>query len=298
MILASPAQAALLGRLTISWNPVGCGWLISSKLRGEALRRALGALGSRTRAPAPSDLAIVDGIRVSPTTWLGRPGWLPAVTASTGCKLRLEPIGAPIGDLSLTGAPPRWELASTAASDGRWRVVACEGGEEFGRVLVLEGRAPERRSWPPAPERFADRDDEMSVIPSDPIRSVPSVGTSRPPSAMVDLMEALYAGAPASGWPEGRLRDLLAPRLPHPALVWDVLRALSESGWTDVHRATGWGARVHSLREPSLLQYEDGSLRVEGAVGRRLMNASLGCCRSAAERSSRPPESLPGRLLW
>lgn len=292
LVMVHGVKAKRLEALAL--QSLGNDWFVSRKLSPADLRE-LGALLGRHRPSGLrlADLIIEGGVKIGRGAWLGRPSFLPVVTAASDSVLAIEPLAGTVG-LPVTSDGPPWALSSPAAMTGRWRLVAREAGAETVKALVLEADAPERWAWPePSQRRY---EPEIELVSS--ARAPGRIGGSEDPSPegdrrLGDLLEAIYAGAPADGWSEAELIPLLEPHMPAPYFAWDVVRALAEANWLDPWMALGWRARRWRLLPPTIV---DAStfVRIEGALGA----AALRRLRTAAEDLGGRLTTLRGLSDW
>jgi hypothetical protein len=267
IVAKQTSQLSRLRPLT-SWRPLGGAWAVSDKLSTNELI-SLGDLLDigihREGTDDLQDISIDGGIRTDKRSWLGRPGFLPAITAPTRSQIALSSIDS-ANVLSATGHGGHWELQARAPLSGRWRIVAREENSEAEKVLTLESNAPERWKFP---ENSA-LEDEQEIIelaaPTD--RSPPR--QSPEPDELVDdtpnMLEAIYA-APHGYWSENELVPLITATLSKKSLVWDILRSYSEAGFLEAKLSRSWKARTWHLRQPRIVAADEHVSIVDGAVG-------------------------------
>jgi hypothetical protein len=256
----------LLGDL--GWKFLGAGWSTSRKLAAAEVAQLIAGLGlPQAGGVRLRDLTLEGGVRTGRSAWLGRPGFLPIASVAEGAELIVERLTGTGCSVTAEARPPAWDLSVTAPTEGRWKLIAREGGVDTVRPLVLDAQAPERWTWPePSAERF-EPETELRIAGACPSRvSAGPTGGVTPAEGLLDVLEAIYAGASAGGWAEADLVALLAPRLPRAFLVWEVLRAWADGGWIAPYLARGWRARRWRLRPPTIVAGASAA-RVEGAVG-------------------------------
>lgn len=268
---------------TLALRSIGDSWFVSRKLSPADLRELTALLGLRRPSGFRlADLIIEGGVKTGRGAWLGRPGFLPVITAASDSALAIEPLAGTVG-LPIASEGPPWTLSSPEALTGRWRLVAREADAATAKALVLEADAPERWAWPEPSQRRYEPEIELASSARAPgrIGGSEAQGDGR---QLGDLLEAIYAGAPADGWSEGELIPLLEPHMPAPHFAWDVLRALAEASWLDPWMALGWRARRWRLLPPTLID-AGAFVRIEGALGA-----------TALRRLSTTAADLGGRL--
>ncbi len=267
MLLAREGSIATTWPLHTSWRPLEGHWLASARLDGVVLSGLRQRLGLRpVGATRLVDLTIEGGVRTDRMTWLGRPGFLPTVLASSTSTLSVAPVEGASGMLSVAGGAPLWDLLADGPLSGRWRIRAIEGGSETEKVVCFEPTARERWEFPDLGEHF---EPEQDVSPTSGSQWKPRpFGGWHPaiPPELDHALEAIYAGPP-KGWAEADLIRLLAPAMPREYFVWDFLRSLAEAEWLDPFVLKSWRARVWRLRPPSLRQIALGRVVVAGALG-------------------------------
>ena len=181
------------------WQPLEGAWNRSGRVSGILLTNLCKQLGL---APANRiclvDLTIDGGIKLGRSIWLGRPGFLPSVTASPISILKMEAVPGTTGRIAINGSPPRWGLSTDEPLSGRWRIIAHEEGLETEKVLGFERNAVERWEFPELSDRLElERDVAIDDSAPDP-PLIPVVGAPAP-SSIDDILEAVYAGPP-NGW--------------------------------------------------------------------------------------------------
>ena len=259
---------------TIQWVPISSGWSVSRQM--DEIPNVL-----RTQLQSPSDpagesdvLAITDGIKLFSKTYLGRPNVLPFIRALAEDRLSLVPLGATIGDLSLS----RFGARSTAIScesavEGSWD-VDLESEQGFATSVRVSFRSDavihQQLRDPEADQsrRTIDPDIVSDVAEPATVNRVEGVVEEPCPSdpRVQDLCEILYSMG-KSGIPEHRLYPVLKEVLGSNApAIWDILRVFQESGWLDCFRTVGWRARVWYLRPPALVRLAGVGFLVDGAV--------------------------------
>ena len=294
MLVAREGSAALTWPLHTTWRSLEGRWLASARLDGPALdglRRGLGL--QPAGATRLVDLTFEGGVRTDRTAWLGRPGFLPAVLASTTSTLSVAPVGGAEGMLSVAGCAPSWDLLADGPLSGRWWVQAAEDGSETEKVVHFEPTARERWEFP---DLGAAYEPERDVSPTGVSHWKPRPPAGRHPamaSKLEDALEAVYAGPPR-GWPEADLIRLLAPAMPRKHFVWDFVRGLAEAEWLDPFVLKSWRARVWRLRPPSLRRIAPGRIVVAGALG-AVARARL---RDVAVAAGGELGFLPGVSQW
>lgn len=268
-----------------SWRRLEGDWVASGRLAPGELVDLRRALGLTTPEPIQlTDLSFEGGVRTDRTSWLGRPGFLPSIRASSSSEVSLQPVEGAEGNLIAVRAGDQWRLTSTGPVNGRWRVTASELGADTERVICLERCAPEHRDFPSLAATFEAERDALSRASACSKPRYPSDLRDQIPTALDDALEAVYAG-PAGGWPEGELVRALAPAMPCDHFIWDFIRALAEAEWLDPVVLRSWRARVWRLRPPALRQIDPGRIVATGAVGA-----------AARRRLAEAVKALDGRL--
>ncbi|RVA14633.1 hypothetical protein EN932_04140 [Mesorhizobium sp. M7A.F.Ca.US.002.01.1.1] len=267
LLLARQGSIATKWPLRTVWRPLEGPWLASGRLDGSALSGLRRSLGLAPVGEARLvDLTFENGVKTDHSTWLGRPGFLPQIFASSTSTLFVQPVEGAEGVLSIAGTAPSWDLVTEAPLSGRWRVRAVESGSETEKVICFEPTARARWEFRSPDDRFEPEHDVSTVgvspwKPCSPQFGLPSI---RP--ELDNALEAIYAG-PAKGWSEADLIRLLLPVMPHKHFVWDFLRGLAEAAWLDPFVLKSWRARLWRLRPPHLREIAPKSVVVAGALG-------------------------------
>ncbi|WNJ89601.1 hypothetical protein [Bosea sp. 685] len=247
------------------------GWCL---LDGVTHAQALGVihrLTGRRPDPAPelARVRVAGGIRMD-KAYLGRPGFLPVIEAAEGCAATPTAFDGSHGSVTASIDGRLVRLAADGPIEGVWRIAVAEGGVVQAEPnLVFE---PHAREFPfIEPDELADgwRPDEPSLTactPSAVDLVDPHWAGGVTDAAFMDLLEAVFAKG-RRGWSEQDIVGLIAPRLPTPYAVWDVLQLLADSGWMEPRVSRHWRARRWFLRPPRLLAYPKGdALLLDGAV--------------------------------
>ncbi|MET3299050.1 hypothetical protein [Bradyrhizobium diazoefficiens] len=234
-------------------------------------------IGAFVRLPRPEEqvrnVRVFGGVR-SAGEWLGRPSFLPKVSADAS-GLAIVPRGG--GD------------------DG---TIRCD--EEFGGTYAIRSGKPLDGPYVVQPTAESDhaspswsrsltfvRDAHvhraLSVAKGSPVAEWTDVAKMREQAAspsegwgeldpkLADLIEAVYAGG-ASGWDENELIPLLSDVLGGEAGPWDMLRSLHEASMLEPFLKPAWKGRTWMLRRPTIapLDTPEGTLVVvDGAIGAR-----------------------------
>ncbi|WP_164940820.1 hypothetical protein [Bradyrhizobium zhanjiangense] len=279
VILARAESLAASWPLDTTWRSLEAGWLVSGKLDPHALtglRRRLGL------APATGlrlvDLSFADGVKTGHSTWLGRPAFLPTLTASQGSTVSLESIGVTTGSLTLSGRAPTWSLLAEKPIAGRWRVRAIESALETEQVICFEEEVPERWEFPAENSTFeSERELLVTGEMHEEFRRTEALSEEPVDELLWDILEAVYA-SPPRGWAENVLIKMLQSVLPTPHFEWDFLRSLAEGDWLEPVVSTSWRARIWRLRSPYFEVVTPHMAVVRGALGtaarRRLGDAA------------------------
>jgi hypothetical protein len=294
VLIAREGSIATTWSLQTRWRLLEGRWLASGRL--DLL--AVSGLRRELCLPPAGEIRLVDltldrGVKTDRTTWLGRPGFLPGVSASAGSTLDVEPVPGAEGVLSLVGRAPSWELLAERPLSGRWRVRAFEDGSETEKVVCFEPTARERWDFPELGDSFEREQDVASKggSPEDPRldgAAIPDI-----PAGMDHVLEAIYAGPPR-GWAETDLIDLLRPVMPYDHFVWDFTRGLAEAGWLDPFILKSWRARFWRLRPPHVRAIAPNRSIVAGALGA----AARERLRDVARAAGGELKFLPGVSEW
>ncbi len=279
VILARAGSLAARWPLDTTWRSLEAGWLVSGKLDPHTLtglRRRLGL------APATGlrliDLSFADGVKTSHSTWLGRPAFLPMLTASQGSAVSLQSIGTTTASLTISGRAPTWSLLADEPISGRWRVRAIELAWETEKVICFEDEVPERWEFPAEGTAFeSERELLVTGEMHEEYRRPEALKDEPIDTLLWDILEAIYA-SPPRGWPEGSLIETLQRVLPKSHFEWDFLRGLAEGDWLEPVVSTSWRARIWRLRSPYFAVVTPHMAVVRGALGtaarRRLGDAA------------------------
>lgn len=217
------------------------------------------------------------GIRVN-ASWLGRPGFLPAIDADTAdftiralsdhaglieadthslgqlvCQTPVEGSFVVEPECSPDEDRPHWRIRVSFVQDAVPRGSEKSASDNL-RQLV---------DWRAGAHSYAQvdfvRDERLSWEPMDP--------------RMDNLIEALYA-AGSSGWDESELIQLVS-RARIDAPPWTLMRVLHDSSLIEPRLRSGWKGRVWTLRTPQILCMRHGDRElavVEGSICKRLID--------------------------
>lgn len=268
VLVARAADRSLLAGVHTEWRRLEADWSASEPLRWLDVKSLISSLGMRANDDdGLEDLVIGNGIRLGPSIWLGRPGFLPTVEASRRSSISLQRIGDDPDVLTVGGCAPQWQVEALSPVSGHWRVTASEAGHETERLLCLEADVRERWEFPEQPG--LDREIEISIDSEAPeVTASPAIvgGEVAGSTPMDHLLEAIYA-SPLRGWSEADLVSLLDPVMPARHFIWDFLRGLAEAGWLEPMLSRSWRARTWHLRAPQLFPIGSRSTLIEGALG-------------------------------
>jgi hypothetical protein len=331
---AMPILAEGLSRVIVGLSPRVAG-KIGAKLGplersgGWSLTRIVPAgsaqdrLGAEVKLPKPEEqirsVRVFGGVR-SAGEWLGRPSFLPKVTAdATGLT-----IGPRAGENDGTIRCEE-EIAGTYAIrsekplDGPYVVQPAADDDRaspsWSRSLTFVRDAHVHRTLSDAKGspvvEWADVAKMRDKV------APPVEGWSEIDPKLGDLIEAVYAGG-ASGWDESELIPLLSDILAGDASPWDVLRCLQEATMLKPLSKPAWKGRTWMLRHPTVAplgQPSEGLVVVDGCIGARLTDdfrvavAAMGgeVFRSSGVAKWSPPlvgatgvepQELASRLRW
>jgi hypothetical protein len=234
-----------------------CHWFLSDQI---VLDVALDILKSIRARVAGSDVfrtTLVDGIKVG-ANYLGLPGFLPRISATSECSIDITPSFDASGALSVGERDgSRFQLVSDAPLRGAWTASVTERGvlaADLNLKFVpnasehdFSTMAIDERHWEPEIEI------EETWPPINFFRSPRSAASEDASPATFDLLEALYAGG-RTGWAEPDLISLLGRHLGLTnSCVWDALRVIADAGWLEPRLSPSWRARKWFLKAPRLL---------------------------------------------
>lgn len=266
IVIARDGSIADNWGVTTEWRRLEGTWRRSGRVDADALKELRRQLGLEPAGVRLVDLTVSGGVKTSRSTWLGRPGLLPKIVASTGTFASLEIVQVTQGNLQLRGQAPIWSLATTTPIEGRWRVLAQEAMSDTDRVLCFESEAPEHWEFPEI-GRGLEAERDVAVDAEEVETAVPPLVGERPATGFLDdILEAIYA-APPRGWSEGNLVEMLLPLMPHEHFIWDFLRGLAEGGWLEALILTSWRGRVWRLKKPHLRDLGSHGIVAAGALG-------------------------------
>ena len=246
------------------------GWrLLEPVGHAEALVILERMLGRREPTPELARIRICGGVRMD-KAYLGRPGFLPVIEAVEGCHATPVAFDGSDGAVTATTNDGTIALEANKPVEGAWRVSIREGDAVQAEPnLVFEANA--RECLIPDPEELAKgwRPDEPGLAAC----AAMEVGLAAAPptleataTRLSDLLEALFAKG-ARGLSEQEIVPLIAPRLPEPYAVWDILQLLADSGWMEPRISREWRARRWFLRPPRLLTYRgEDAVLLDGAA--------------------------------
>ncbi|MGN7754686.1 hypothetical protein [Sinorhizobium sp. 22678] len=294
VVVARDGSIADRWPLNTEWRELEGHWRRSARMDAMALTGLCSRLGMEPAGRVHLvDLTFDGGVKTGRSTWLGRPGFLPRVMASSMSTLIIEPSQGAAGNLEIEGQRPCWDLFTKMPVSGRWRVKAQELDSETEKVICFEPVAPERWEFPELPSRLELERDLIVEDSSAETALVPKTRDDafRPP--LDDILEAIYAG-PSGGWSEADLISVLQPAMPHDYFVWDFLRGLAEAGWLEAVVLRSWRARFWRLRPPCLRDLGSAGVVAAGALGvlarRRLEDTAVSLGGEV--------EYLPGVSSW
>lgn len=256
------------------WAAIGAGWRASAVLDAAAVQGVLQAYGLASAEPDRLvAVGLEDGVATRRGGWLGRTPFLPRVIAPEGARLDLSRLVGSGDGLRLA---PDGRLAADRSVEGRWRLTAEAGGVAAEQIFHLETDAAEKLIWPEVGPEF-ETEAELSLSGAEPLavrnRTASGAGQTE---AMADLMEAVYARG-SSPWGEAEFVGLVDRIVGRRGMAWDIMRAFTEAGWTEVHTSRGWRGRKWRLLPPSLVGLSPQKALVEGALSaagqRRLADA-------------------------
>jgi len=256
------------------------GWGVTRPISWE---RAAAVL-ARVRPSSARQEEIVEpswdgGVRVGRAAFLGRPGFLPSLSALPDLSVSIVPRRSGIGNLVPSGAEgSKYYFGGSGPLDGTWDVRLHERGEFAGDARIslmpdahefdFRNRDRSVAGWIPEPSL------EGPLAPSF-VRHLDVNVACRAPAAIADLLEAIYSRA-SSGWSERELVELLSAYFqrrgsgsvePRRA-AWEALHVLSGAGWVQAVNSTTWRSRRWLLVRPCLVHWsQTGRVLLEGAVG-------------------------------
>jgi hypothetical protein len=247
------------------------GWrLLDGITHAEALR-VIHRLTGRPPQPEPelARVRLAGGIKMD-KVYLGRPGFLPVIEAAEGCAATPTAFDGSQGSVTASIDGRLVRLAADGPIEGVWRIAVSEGSVVQAEPnLVFEPHAMEFAVIDPDELASGWRPDEPSLAACVPLAvelADPHSTGGVTDAAFADLLEAVFAKG-RRGWSEQDIVGLIAPRLPTPYAVWDMLQLLADSGWMEPRVSRQWRARRWFLRPPRLLAYSKGdALLLDGAV--------------------------------
>lgn len=250
-----------------------------------AWERAVAILGRvRPSLGASGQAEIIEpswdgGIRVGRTAFLGRPGFLPSLSALPDLSVSVVARRLGAGNLEFTGAEgSRYSFDGNGRLDGTWDVRLQERGEFAGDARI--SLVPDAHEFD-----FRSRNRSTSDWLPDPGLGGPLVATFvqhvRPKdpapgsAAMSDVLEAVYSRA-SSGWSERELVELLSAYFHRHGsesvgswrASWEALQVLGGAGWIKSINSATWRSRRWLLVPPCLVHWpETRIVLLEGAAG-------------------------------
>ncbi len=267
-------------------------WCLLNVLTNAQALIVIRQLTGRRPDPAPelARVRVAGGIKMD-KAYLGRPGFLPIVEAVEGCAATSTAFDGSRGIVTTSVEGRNVRLSTECPIEGAWRIAVLEGGVVQAEPnLVFE---PHAREFPVIdPDEMAKgwRSDEPSLAACGPMavelaeRHSSGAVTD---ATFSDLLEAVFAKG-RKGWSEQDIIRLIAPRLPTPHAVWDVLQLLADSGWMVARVSPQWRARRWFLRPPRLIAYPTGeALLLDGAVPEL-----------TRRRFERTAKSIGGKVEW
>jgi hypothetical protein len=273
------ARKDLAARLALDL-PEGRGWGVTAPMSWE---QAVAAL-ARIRPSSARQEEIVEpswdgGVRVGRAAFLGRPGFLPSLSALPDLSVSIVSRRSGSGNLEFAGAEgSKYYFGGSGPLAGTWDVRLHERGEFAGDARIslmpdahefdFRNRDRSAAGWIPEPSL------EGPLAPTFVRHS--DVNAARPaPAAIADLLEAIYSRA-SSGWSERELVELLSAYFQRQGVgsveprraAWEALDVLSGAGWIQAVNSTTWRSRRWLLVRPSLVHWpQTGCVLLEGAVG-------------------------------
>lgn len=261
--------------------PEGRGWGVTPPISWE---QAVAAL-ARIRPPSsacPDEVVEPywdGGIRVGRAAFLGRPGFLPTLSALPDLSVAIVPRRSGSGNLEFASAEgSKYTFGGSGLLDGTWDVRLHERGEFAGDARI--SLMPEAHEFD-----FRNRSRSTAAWTTEPSFEGPlapvfvrhsELAVPRMLDAPVaDLLEAVYSRA-SSGWSERELVDLLAGYFQRQGsggveprrAAWEALHVLSGAGWIEAVNSTTWRSRRWLLVRPRLVHWpRTGRVLLEGATG-------------------------------
>lgn len=274
------ARSDLAVRLALDLSD-GRGWGVTRPI---PWKQAVAILARIRPANSPRPEEIVEpswdgGIRVGRVAFLGRPGFLPTLSALPDLSVSVVPRRSVGGNLAFTGVEgAKYTFGGSGPLDGTWDVRLHERGEFAGDARIslmpeahefdFRNRSRSTAGWVTEPS-FGGPLAPVFVRHSE--LAVPR--TLYAPVA--DLLEAVYSRA-SSGWSERELVELLAGYFQRQGsggveprrAAWEALHVLSGAGWIEAVNSTTWRSRRWLLVRPRLVHWpRTGRVLLEGATG-------------------------------
>ncbi len=219
------------------------------------------------------------GVRVGRNAFLGRPDFLPSLTALPNLSVTVVARRVDNGNLTFAGQEgSTYFFSANDRLHGTWDIRLEEQGEFAGDVrLSLMPDAHEhdfsagrstRYGWLPEPGLSSP------LAPSYVRHVKPNIVVPKP-RALEDLLEAVYSPA-SSRWSQRELIEILsryfcrrgAESVRTWQASWEALQVLSGAGWISPTDSTTWRSRCWSLMPPRLVHWpESRCVLLEGAAG-------------------------------
>lgn len=254
-------------------EPTGAWWLASKSMPRAVVESVLAAVGVVAR---PSErvlpVSIFDGVQTN-DIWLGRPAYLPRVSADAlDAVLGREP-GAQ-GELSIArdrDAPGIHLLRSELPVGGTFLISSPVAG--WSRRVTFASQAVPHEDLSGANADLSVLDDWSALEEeSGVVACAPPPAWAETDPAVGDLLEAVYAGG-RSGWEEFDLVELIRRGVGDRVRPWTMLRCLQDAGIVRPRLRRQWRGRVWTLEPVGLLDGGRGIVVLAGAHCERIQEA-------------------------
>jgi hypothetical protein len=250
------------------------GWSLSRIVPAGSAQDRIGAF---VRLPKPEEqirsVRVFGGVR-SAGEWLGRPSFLPKVSADAS-GLAIAPRGG-VNDGTIRceeDVGGTYAIRSEKPLDGAYVVQPTadpdHASPSWSRSLTFVRDAHVHRALNVA--KGSPVAEWADVAKMREKAASPPEGWSELDPKLSDLIETVYAGG-ASGWDESELIPLLSDVLSGEAGPWDMLRCLHEASMLEPFLKPTWKGRTWMLRRPTLASQDSPIGRlvvVDGGIGAR-----------------------------
>jgi len=261
---------ALVGERLGKVQRTGSWWIASKSLPVAVVEGVLADAGIVARPTGRVlPVSVFDGVQTN-DIWLGRPAYLPRISADTlSPVIEREPDAR--GNLAVApepNAPGIHILRSGSPVGGTFLVSSRLAG--WSRRITFAPQAVPHRDLLGTGTGLAELVDWNALEDVAGIVDAPAPeGWAEMGGELGDLLEAVYAGG-RSGWEEFDLIELIRRGIGHLVRPWTMLRCLHDAGIVRPRLRNQWRGRVWTLEPVVLLDERRGIVLATGALCERM----------------------------